>query len=86
VQYVDAKLPEYAGGVEADARMAGWEAPDSGGDPAKLAEALLQLVAAEKQPAHLLLGSDAVQRMQDRIARDTAETQHWKSLSVSTGF
>ncbi len=56
------------------------------GDPKKLAKALLQLVAAEKQPAHLLMGSDAVQRMHDRIARDTAETQQWKSVSVSTDF
>ena len=56
------------------------------GNPKKLAEALLQLVAAEKQPAHLLMGSDAVQTMRDRIARDTAETQQWKSMSESTDF
>jgi NAD(P)-dependent dehydrogenase (short-subunit alcohol dehydrogenase family) len=86
VQYVDAKLPEYEGGLT---QMRSWldgKHQTQEGDPKKLAEALLQLVAAEKQPAHLLMGSDAVQRMYDRIARDAAETEQWKSLSVSTDF
>ena len=86
VQYVDAKLPEYEGGVK---QMRAWlngRHQTQEGDPKRLAEVLLQLVAAEKQPTHLLMGSDAVQRMHDRIARDTAETQQWKSVSVSTDF
>ncbi|WP_263384660.1 oxidoreductase [Granulicella arctica] len=85
-QYVDAKLPEYESGVK---QMRAWldgKHQTQEGDPRKLAEALLQLVAAEKQPAHLLMGSDAVERMHDRIARDTTETQHWTSVSVSTDF
>ena len=44
----------------------------------------MHLGAAAKQPAHLVMGSDAVQRMHDRIARDTAETEKWTSVSVST--
>ena len=86
MQYVEAKLPEYEGGVK---QMRAWldgKHQTQEGDPKKLAVALLQLVAAEKQPVHLLMGSDAVQRMQDRIARDTAETEEWKSVSVSTDF
>jgi NAD(P)-dependent dehydrogenase (short-subunit alcohol dehydrogenase family) len=86
VQYVEAKLPEYEGGVK---QMRAWldgKHQTQEGDPKKLAGALWQLVAAEKQPIHLLMGSDAVQRMYDRIARDTAETQQWKSVSVSTDF
>lgn len=85
-QYVEAKLPEYEGGVK---QMRAWldgKHPTQEGDPKKLAGALWQLVAAEKQPIHLLMGSDAVQRMYDRIARDTAETQQWESVSVSTDF
>jgi hypothetical protein len=79
-------LPEYEGGVK---QMRAWldgKHQTQEGDPKKLAGALWQLVAAEKQPIHLLMGSDAVQRMYDRIARDTAETQQWKSVSVSTDF
>jgi NAD(P)-dependent dehydrogenase (short-subunit alcohol dehydrogenase family) len=86
VQYVDAKLPEYEGGVKQMREWLDGKHQTQEGDPKKLAEALLRLVLAEKQPAHLLMGSDAVQRMHDRIARDTAETQQWKSVSVSTDF
>jgi NAD(P)-dependent dehydrogenase (short-subunit alcohol dehydrogenase family) len=86
VQYVDAKLPEYEGGVKQMREWLDGKHQTQEGDPKKLAVALLQLVAAEKQPVHLLMGSDAVQRMQDRIARDTAETEEWKSVSVSTDF
>ena len=86
VQYVDAKLPEYEGGVKQMREWLDGKHQTQEGDPKKLAEVLLQLVAVEKQPVHLLMGSDAVQRMHDRIARDTAETQQWKSVSVSTDF
>jgi NAD(P)-dependent dehydrogenase (short-subunit alcohol dehydrogenase family) len=86
VQYVDAKLPEYEGGVKQMREWLDGKHQTQEGDPNKLAAALLQLVEAEKQPTHLLMGSDAVQRMHDRIARDTAETQQWTSVSVSTDF
>jgi len=86
VQYVDAKLPEYEGGVKQLREWLDEKHQTQEGDPKKLAAALLHLVAVEKQPVHLLMGSDAVQRMNDRIARDTAETQQWKSVSVSTDF
>lgn len=85
-QYVDAKLPEYEGGVKQLREWLDGKHQTQEGDPKKLAAALLQLVAAEKQPWHLLMGSDAVQRMQDRIARDAAEAEQWKSVSVSTDF
>ncbi|SNS41947.1 Short-chain dehydrogenase [Granulicella rosea] len=86
VQYVDAKLPEYEGGVKQMREWLDGKHQTQEGDPTKLAAALLQLVATEKQPAHLLMGSDALQRMLDRIACDTEETQRWKSVSVSTDF
>jgi len=85
-QYVDTKLPEYEAGVKQLREWLDGKHQTQEGDPRKLAKALLQLAVAEKQPWHLLMGSDAVQRMQDRIARDTAETEQWKSLSVSTDF
>lgn len=84
--YVDAKLPEYQGNVKQLREWLDGKHQKQEGDPKKLAEALLQLAAAEKQPVHLLVGSDAVQRMHDRIARDTAETQQWESVSLSTDF
>lgn len=56
------------------------------GDPAKAARAILEIVAAEKPPAHLLLGSDALRLVRaDRAAVD-AEIDAWEDLSRTTDF
>ncbi len=54
------------------------------GDPAKLAQAVLQLVAAENPPAHLLLGSDAVAMVREKLRQLTAEIDAWEAVSLST--
>ncbi len=56
------------------------------GDPMKLAKALLTLAERDRQPMRLLMGSDAVLRMQDRIGRDTEATARWQAISQSTDF
>lgn len=56
------------------------------GDPAKLADALLQVAEAEEAPVHFLVGSDAVGVLEQRIARDQAQLQAWRTLSASTDF
>lgn len=86
VQYINAELPEYENGVKQLREWLDGKHQAQEGDPKKLAAALVQLVADGKQPVNLLMGSDAVQRMHDRIARDTAQTYAWKSLSTSTDF
>ncbi len=56
------------------------------GDPAKAARAILEIVAAEEPPAHLLLGSDAIRLVRgDRAAVD-AEFDAWEDLGRSTDF
>ena len=84
VQYVDAKFPEYENGVKQLHDWLDGKHQNQDGDPKKLAAALLQLAKVESAPAHLPMGSDAVQMMQERIARDTTETQKWESMSIST--
>ena len=86
LQYVDAKLSEYEGGLKQVHEWLDGRHQVQEGDPKKLADALLDLADRDKQPVHLLMGSDAVQRMRDRIVRDTAETEEWAPLSVSTDF
>ena len=54
------------------------------GDPAKLAAAVLELVESDNPPPQLLLGSDALSHVSDRIARLQQEIEAWKSLTVST--
>lgn len=56
------------------------------GDPAKAARAILDIVASENPPVHLLLGTDAVKRVRDKLDALRAELDAWESLSKSTDF
>ncbi|MGO7211311.1 oxidoreductase [Rhizobium ruizarguesonis] len=54
------------------------------GDPAKLAAAVLDLIESDNPPPQLLLGSDALKHVSDRIVRLQQEIEAWKSVTVST--
>ncbi len=54
------------------------------GDPVKAAKAILELVASENPPAHLLLGSDAVGLVRNKLKQMEAEIAAWERVSVST--
>ncbi|CAI1620073.1 3-oxoacyl-[acyl-carrier-protein] reductase FabG [Serratia entomophila] len=54
------------------------------GDPAKAAQAILQLAALEKPPLRLLLGSDAVHLAGQVLAERAAEDAAFRALSLST--
>jgi len=54
------------------------------GDPRKAALAMLQLIESTNPPAHLLLGSDAVKLVRDKLAQMTTDIDAWESVSVST--
>jgi len=56
------------------------------GDPAKAAAAILQIVASDAPPAHLLLGSDALRRGRARLGELGGEFDRWESLTLSTDF
>ncbi|QDD91271.1 oxidoreductase [Pseudomonas oryzihabitans] len=54
------------------------------GDPRKAAQALLQLIAMPAPPRQLLLGSDALQLVRERLAAATREIERWETLTRST--
>ncbi|NKL22996.1 oxidoreductase [Rhizobium leguminosarum] len=54
------------------------------GDPAKLAAAVLKLIESDNPPPQLLLGSDALRHVSERIVRLQQEIEAWKSVTVST--
>jgi NAD(P)-dependent dehydrogenase (short-subunit alcohol dehydrogenase family) len=54
------------------------------GDPRKAARAMLAAMAADHPPAHLLLGSDALGLVRDKLAALQDEIQAWESLTLST--
>jgi NAD(P)-dependent dehydrogenase (short-subunit alcohol dehydrogenase family) len=54
------------------------------GDPQKAARAMLQIIASPAPPAHLLLGSDALALVRDRLQQALDEIDQWQALSRST--
>ncbi|KPJ36022.1 short-chain dehydrogenase [Burkholderia multivorans] len=54
------------------------------GDPHKAARAILAVLAAEQPPAHLLLGSDALGLVTQRLSAWQDEVRAWQALTVST--
>ena len=56
------------------------------GDPAKAAQVILKVVAMDNPPLRLLLGSDAVQRVESSDSRKSESDKKWRELSISTDF
>ncbi|MBB6152876.1 NAD(P)-dependent dehydrogenase (short-subunit alcohol dehydrogenase family) [Pseudomonas sp. JAI115] len=54
------------------------------GDPRKAAQAMLQLIASAAPPAHLLLGSDALNLVRDKLQRSLSDIEQWETLTRST--
>ncbi|AOI80253.1 oxidoreductase [Burkholderia sp. NRF60-BP8] len=54
------------------------------GDPAKAARAMLAVMAADRPPAHLLLGSDALRLVRDKLSALDDEIRAWEAVTVST--
>lgn len=54
------------------------------GDPQKAAQAILTLMESPAPPAHLLLGSDALGLVRDKLAQMAADISEWESLTRST--
>jgi NAD(P)-dependent dehydrogenase (short-subunit alcohol dehydrogenase family) len=56
------------------------------GDPDKMADAFLKLVASPNPATDLFLGSDAFNRAKVKIAQLQAQMEDWKEVSFSTDF
>ena len=77
-------LPDYEPSVGAviESLKSLWGRENS--DPAKVAQVVLRLAASDRLPAHLLLGSDAVQYAGQAEAARAADADRWREMSVST--
>ena len=56
------------------------------GDPARLAQALLQLAEAPRPPLRFVAGAQAIAAMDAKLAETRAELDRWRALGVSTDF
>ncbi|MCF4996634.1 SDR family NAD(P)-dependent oxidoreductase [Pseudomonas syringae] len=54
------------------------------GDPQKAARAMLTIIASPNPPAQLLLGSDALALVRDKLHRTAESIEQWEALSRST--
>lgn len=54
------------------------------GDPKKLAQVVVQLVASENPPVHLPIGKDAVDLYQQNVAKTQQELAGWLAAATST--
>jgi NAD(P)-dependent dehydrogenase (short-subunit alcohol dehydrogenase family) len=60
--------------------LSGWQV----GDPKKAAHAMLKVALSADPPAHLLLGSDALRLVDEKMKSLQAEFDAWKSVTLST--
>lgn len=56
------------------------------GDPTKAAAAILKVVQSDNPPAHLLLGSDALRLVNEKMDALRADFDGWKDVTLSTDF
>ncbi|QHB33082.1 oxidoreductase [Yersinia canariae] len=56
------------------------------GNPIKAAQVMLTLIDSDNPPMHLLLGSDAVRLVKEKMALLQREFSEWETLSLSTDF
>jgi NAD(P)-dependent dehydrogenase (short-subunit alcohol dehydrogenase family) len=81
-----ARIDDYAdtaGNMRTFAAAANHQQP---GDPQRLAQVIVQLVAADDPPTRLPLGSDTVARIEKKHRNVERELQLWRSVSLSTDF
>src|SRR5262252_7738459 len=55
-------------------------------DPARVAQVILRLADSDRLPAHLLLGSDAIQYASRAQAARADDEQRWREISISSDF
>jgi NAD(P)-dependent dehydrogenase (short-subunit alcohol dehydrogenase family) len=56
------------------------------GDPARAADAIINIVESEKPPLHLVLGKNGVKRVREELREVLRSVDAWESVSVATDF
>jgi short-subunit dehydrogenase len=56
------------------------------GDPVRAAQVLLKLLATDNPPVHLLLGSDALKLVREKLDSLASEIAAWEEVTLATDF
>ena len=84
--YAQPRIDDYAGRTKEI--VAAWKGMDGkqGGDPAKLADALVRLVALKEPPTRFAAGADAVQTFETKANSLLTQAHAHLELSTSLGY
>jgi NAD(P)-dependent dehydrogenase (short-subunit alcohol dehydrogenase family) len=81
------RIADYDGGPgHLAGAMLAEHAGQEGGDPAKVAQAILHAVDAADPPRRLLLGEDALHYATEHANALLADMETWREVALSTGF
>ncbi|WP_110655351.1 oxidoreductase [Salinicola halimionae] len=86
LQQTPSRIDDYAD--TAKARMAGTSS-NSGkqpGDPARAAQAMMDLVAHPQPPRHLVLGAWGVDKVIEQLEERLAEIREWRAVGEATDY
>ena len=86
LRVTERKIDDYTATAHNAERTLGSHAGQEGGDPAKMAAAILRIAGQPDAPLQLLLGADAVHYATQSWAAFQEEFGRWAPLSLSTGF
>jgi len=86
LRVTERKIDDYTDTAHNAERSLGSHTGQEGGDPAKMAAAILRIAGQPDAPLQLLLGADAVHYATQSWASFQEEFGRWAPLSLSTGF
>jgi NAD(P)-dependent dehydrogenase (short-subunit alcohol dehydrogenase family) len=79
-------LPDYEASVGLIVKLLRSLVGRAEGDPQKIADVIVQLANSEDVPTRLILGVDAIKRVEQAEESRTCEAQKWRHLTESTVF
>ena len=85
-RHTEQVIADYAPTAGESRRLLSDHAGKEAGDPLKAAAAILKMVDAKNPPLRLLLGEDALGYTEDKLARQRAEIEKWKEVTLGIGF
>jgi NAD(P)-dependent dehydrogenase (short-subunit alcohol dehydrogenase family) len=85
-QYAQSSIDDYAERTAAQQEF--WKSQNGrqGGDPAKLARALMRVASAEPPPRRFIAGADAIATAEQKVADLQAQIDAYRDLSSSLAF
>ncbi|MES2176938.1 MAG: SDR family NAD(P)-dependent oxidoreductase [Gemmatimonadota bacterium] len=85
-QYAETSIEDYA--VRTAAQQAFWKSQNGkqGGDPAKLAKAVITIAAESPPPRRFIAGADSIATAEQKVAELRAQIDAYRALSSSLAF